>query len=136
MMDVTSYPLIKTVHLLSIALSLALFAARWLGVLAQADWAMHRSTRVATVAIDTVLLGAGVALWVLGGWHPWHSPWLGAKLLALVAYVLLGSWALKRARSRSGHLWFGLLALGVAGHMVGIALHHHPAGWLAARVAP
>jgi uncharacterized membrane protein SirB2 len=136
MMDATAYPLIKTVHHLSIGLSLSLFAARWLGVLAQAGWAMQRRTRVASVAIDTVLLSAGVALWVLGGWHPWHSPWLGAKLLALVAYVWLGSWALKRARSRAGHLWFGVLALGVAAHMVGVALHHHPAGWLAARLAP
>lgn len=133
MPDVTFlYPHVKTVHHLSVALSLSLFAARWAGVLVQAGWAMRPRTRLVSVAIDTVLLVAGVALWVLGGWHPWHSPWLGAKLLALVVYVLLGSWALKRARSRKGHLVFGLLALGVAAHMVGMALHHHPAGWLAA----
>ena len=131
MLDATAYPLVKTIHLLSIVFSLSLFAARWLGVLTHAGWAMQRHTRLASVAIDTVLLSAGVALWVLGGWHPWHSPWLGAKLLVLVVYVLLGTWALKRAHSRQGHLVFGLLALGVAAHMVGMALHHHPAGWLA-----
>jgi len=130
MPDVTLlYPSVKTVHHLSIGLSLTLFSARWLGVLAQGKWAMQRHTRLASVAIDTVLLSAGIALWVWGGWNPLHSAWLGAKLVALVAYVVLGSFALKRARSRTGHLLYGLLALGVAAHMVGMALHHHPLGW-------
>lgn len=130
MPEFNPYQLVKTVHHLSIALSLTLFAARWAGVLAQSAWPMRRPVRLTSVAIDTVLLSAGVALWVLGGWHPWHSPWLGAKLLALVVYVLLGSWALKRAHSRSGKLLCGVLALAVAAHMVGMALQHHPAGWL------
>jgi uncharacterized membrane protein SirB2 len=55
---------------------------------------------------------------------------LGTKLLLLVVYVLLGSWALKRARSVRGHLVCGVLALTTAAHMVGVAWHHHPAGWL------
>ena len=80
--------------------------------------------------LAAVLLLAGLTGWWLGGWHPWHHPWLGAKLLALVVYVGLGSWALKRARNRRGRVVFGLLALGLASQMVGMALHHHPAGWL------
>lgn len=127
---INAYALVKTTHHLSVALSVLLFAARWLGVLGQAAWVMQGPTRLLSVAIDTVLLSAGVALWVLGGWHPLHNPWLGAKLLALVVYVLLGSWALRRARSRTGQLVFGLLAVVMATQMVGMALHHHPAGWI------
>lgn len=81
--------------------------------------------------IDTVVLGGGVTLWTLGNWHPWQHTWLGAKLVLLVVYVLLGSWALKRAKSRVGKVAFGVLAVTVALHMVGIAAHHHPAGWYA-----
>ena len=127
---VSAYPLIKTVHLLCVASSVLLFAARWLGVLAGRAWPMHSSIRLASVSIDTVLLGAGVSLWALGGWHPWHTPWLGTKLLALLAYVLLGSWALKRATTWAGELLFGVAALGMVGYMVGVAMRHHPASWL------
>lgn len=121
--------LVKSIHLVCVALSLSLFAARWLGGLAGAAWPLAPLARWGSVAMDTVLLCAGASLWWLGGWNPWHHPWLGAKLAALVVYVGLGSWALKRARSRWGRGVFGLLALAVAAHMVGMAFHHHPAGW-------
>lgn len=125
-----TYALIKTVHHLAIALSLALFVLRWVGVLRGHSWPLDRRVRHASVGIDTVLLTAGVSLWIWGAWHPWHQPWLGSKLAWLVVYVLLGSWALKRARSIRGHLVFGLMAVATAVHMVGVAWHHHPAGWL------
>lgn len=125
-----TYPLIKSVHHLAIGLSLTLFVLRWVGVLWGQRWPMSRVTRQASVAIDVVLLAAGVSLWVWGGWHTWHNPWLGGKLVLLVAYVLAGSWALKRARTRLGHVLFGVLALAIAGQMIGMALKHHPAGWL------
>jgi uncharacterized membrane protein SirB2 len=128
---VTLYTLVKSAHLLSIALSLSLFTARWAGVLFGARWPMASAARHTSVMIDTVLLGAGITLWTLGNWHPWQHTWLGAKLALLVAYVLLGSWALKWAKSRVGKVAFGVLAVTVALHMVGIAAYHHPAGWYA-----
>lgn len=129
MNDLAWYTAVKHLHLLTVAVSVSLFAARWTGVLASRVWPMRRSVRLASVAIDTALLAAGVSLWALGGWHPWHTPWLGTKLLALVAYVLLGSWALKRARTWAGKLLSGLAALGMVGYMVGVAMRHHPASW-------
>lgn len=130
MPDTAFYLHVKTIHHTSIALSLLLFTARWLGVLARAHWPMKRPVRIASVAIDTVLLTAGVSLWLLGGWHPWHSPWLGTKLGLLVVYVVLGSWALKRAHTPAGHALAGVLALATAAQMVGVAIHHHPSGWV------
>lgn len=124
-----TYALIKSVHHLTVGLSLALFVCRWVGVLRCHRWPMTRPARLGSVAIDVVLLSAGVTLWVWGGWHPWHNPWLGAKLLLLVCYVLAGSWALKRAQSQTGRVMSGLLALSIAAHMLGSAWHHHPAGW-------
>lgn len=129
MSDIAFYSAIKQLHLLCIICSVWLFAARWTGVLANQTWPMGHRVRMASVTIDTALLAAGVSLWTIGGWHPWHTPWLGTKLLALVAYVLLGSWALKRAGSWTGRLLFGLAALGMAGYMVGVAMRHHPASW-------
>jgi|GEM_PF-3477431 len=56
------YAFIKHLHVLSVACSLALFAARWLGVLRQAPWPMRPRVRGLSVAIDTLLLVAGLAL--------------------------------------------------------------------------
>ena len=125
------YPHIKTLHLAAVGVSLVLFAVRWLAVLAQATWPMRVSWRITSVAIDSVLLGAGVMLWLSGGWVLAASPWLWVKWGLLVVYVLLGTWALKRARSWLGHLGFGLAALAVAAQMVGVGWMHHPAGWWA-----
>lgn len=129
MNDVAWYATLKHLHLLTVAVSVSLFVTRWVGVLTGHGWPMHRVTRLTSMAIDTVLLSAGITLWALGGWHPWHTPWLGTKLLALLAYVLLGSWALKRAVTRQGKLVSGLAALGVVACMVGMAVRHHPASW-------
>lgn len=124
-----TYALIKSVHHLAIGLSLTLFVWRWAGVLLGRRWPMARPARLGSVAIDVVLLGAGATLWAVGGWHPWHNPWLGTKLLLLVCYVLAGSWALKRAKTQAGRVASGLVALGIAAQMVGTAWLHHPAGW-------
>lgn len=123
------YPAIKTLHQGAVGLSLSLFAVRWLGVLAAAPWPMRARLRWASVGIDVVLLCAGLTLWWAGGWTLAQAPWLAAKLLLLPVYVVLGSWALKRAQTWRGHLLFGLAALGVVAWMAGMALAHHPAGW-------
>lgn len=126
----THYAALKILHLTAVGLSLCWFALRWLGVLARATWPMGRLARYFSVAVDVVLLCAGLGLWWLGRWQLLESPWLATKLVLLVVYIVLGSWALKRARHWRGHLGFGLAALGVALWMVGVALVHHPLGWL------
>ena len=80
--------------------------------------------------IDTLLLAAGVTLWVLLSLHPVASPWLGAKLLLLVLYVALGSLALKRARTPAARRASYAGALMVYMFMASVALSHHPLGFL------
>jgi uncharacterized membrane protein SirB2 len=77
------------------------------------------------------LLTAGVGLWMLLAYHPLQQTWLGVKLVLLVFYIVLGSFALKRGRTRVQRLLFFAAALAVVLLMVGIALARHPAGWWA-----
>ena len=72
-----------------------------------------------------------MGLWTLLGYHPLQQTWLGLKLALLVVYIVLGSFALKRGRTRSQRLVFFIAALAVVLGMVGIALARHPAGWWA-----
>ena len=91
---------VRQVHLTAVTLSLGLFAWRGLAVLAGQGWATTRPLRLASVAIDTVLLAAGATLWAMLGLNPGRDAWLGIKLLLLLAYIVLGAFALRRARTR------------------------------------
>jgi uncharacterized membrane protein SirB2 len=96
------YPHIKTAHVALVSASGLLFAVRGAAVLARHAWPLRGALRVTSVAIDSALLAAGVALWSLLALQPLRDPWLGTKLLLLLLYIALGSLALKRALSAAG----------------------------------
>jgi uncharacterized membrane protein SirB2 len=68
---------------------------------------------------------------VLARLSPLAHPWLLAKIVALLAYIVLGSLALRRGRTR------GLRSAAFAGavltfvYIVGVALTRDPQSWLA-----
>lgn len=122
-------PQIRHAHLGLVALSGGLFALRAGGRLAGARWPMRAGWRMASVVIDTLLFAAGLALWWLLALDPLRDRWLAAKLLLLVLYVLLGSWALKRARHTATRALALACALAVFATMVGIGWTRDPLGW-------
>jgi uncharacterized membrane protein SirB2 len=124
------YLTIKSVHVGLVLASGGLFALRGALVLAGHGWAMARPWRMLSYGIDTLLLAAGVTLWVLLSLNPITSPWLATKLLLLVLYVVLGSMALKRARTPAARRASYAAALMVFGFMATVALAHHPLGFL------
>lgn len=117
-------------HQTAVTLSIALFVARGLGVQMAANWPMRAGVRRLSVLIDTILLAAGVSLWMLMQYNPVVHTWLGMKLTLLVLYIVLGSFALKRARTPRARAVFFMAALACALWMVSIALIRHPLGWL------
>ena len=121
---------LKTTHIGLVTASGLLFALRGGLVLAGRGWAMARPWRMASYGIDTALLAAAVKLWAGLSLNPATSPWLGAKLVLLVLYIVLGSLALKRARSRRVRIASFVVALAVYLFMATVALAHHPAGLL------
>ncbi len=125
------YPALLQLHRSCVAASIALFLARGLGVSALHAWPMGPFWRYLSVAIDVSLLVAGVSLWALLDYSLQQQTWLGVKLALLVVYILLGSFALKRGRTRAQRMVFFIAALAVVLIMVGIALARHPAGWWA-----
>ena len=123
------YPALLHLHRTCVTLSVALFIARGVGVALLQAWPMQASWRYLSVAIDVPLLLAGASLWVLLGYHPLQQTWLGVKLVLLVVYIVLGSFALKRGRTRGQRLAFFIAALAVVLSMAGIALTRSPAFW-------
>ena len=94
------YLAVKHAHVALATISVALFAVRGVGVLAGSRWPMAAALRYMSIAIDTLLIGAGGTLWWMLSLHPVRDHWLAAKLALIVLYIVLGSFALKRAPTR------------------------------------
>jgi uncharacterized membrane protein SirB2 len=124
------YSPLKLAHIGLVLVSGGLFALRGALVLAGQSWAMARPWRLLSYGIDTLLLTAGVTLWILLSLNPVASPWLGVKLLLLVLYIVLGSLALKRARAPAARRASYTGALLVYLFMASVAISHHPLGFL------
>jgi uncharacterized membrane protein SirB2 len=124
------YPQIKSVHVAMVVASGLLFALRGAAVLAGARWAMAAPLRYLSYGIDTVLLTAAMMLLTALKLNPFAVPWLSVKLCLLVLYVVLGSLALKRARSQRARAACYAAALGCYGFIYFVARAHHPLGLL------
>lgn len=127
------YPQIKWVHVATVMASGLLFALRGLLVQGHLErWAMAAPLRYLSYAIDTTLLTAALMLLTILPGAMFANGWLAAKLGLLVAYVVLGTFALKRGRTPRVRVACYLAALIAFGMMYTIARTHHPAGlfWL------
>jgi uncharacterized membrane protein SirB2 len=123
------YPQIKWVHVAAVIASGLLFALRGSGVLAGAQWPMFAPLRYLTYTIDTVLLTAALMLATLLHQYPFVHAWLTVKVLLLVGYIVLGSFALKRGRTASVRTACFVAALLVYLFIASVARAHHPLGW-------
>jgi uncharacterized membrane protein SirB2 len=124
------YPQIKLVHIARVLASGALFARRGAGALAGQGWPRAAVVRWTSYTIDTTLLTAAMLLLTILPWAMFGNGWLAAKLMLLVAYVAVGTFALKRGRTRRVRAGCYVAALMVYAAMFGIARAHHPLGVL------
>lgn len=124
------YPQIKDLHIGAVIASGMLFALRGAGVQGGARWAMARPVRIASYVVDTILLLAAVCLTTILHQYPFVNGWLTAKVLLLVAYIGLGTFALKRGRTPAVRRWCLLAALAVFLFIISIAVTHDPRGAL------
>lgn len=120
------YSLVKHVHLTTIGITLALFVLRGVWMMTGSARLQARWVRVVPHVNDTLLLASGLGLAVMLGQYPLVDGWLTAKFFGLLAYIVLGTVALKRGRTKGVRVaaWIG--ALLVFGYIVAVALAHDP----------
>ncbi len=126
------YALVKAVHVGAVAVSGAVFLLR--GLLVQAGLqriALAAPLRYASYTVDTVLLTAALMLVGMLPGATFANHWLTVKLVLVAAYVALGVIALRRAATPARRALFLAAAVAAYASIVGIALAHHPLGWLA-----
>lgn len=122
------YPQIKSVHIAAVLLSGMLFLMRGAALHAGANWAMAAPLRYLSYCIDTVLLTAALMLATMLHQYPFVHSWLTMKVLLLIIYIVLGSFALKRGATRRTRMLCWLAALLVFVLIICTARAHHPMG--------
>lgn len=127
----STYLALKHLHLTTVILSFTLFALRGLWMLVDSPQLQRRWVRIVPHLIDTALLASAVGLTLILQQYPFVNDWLTAKVLALIAYILLGGIALRRGPTRAIRAAAWVAALATFGYIVSVALTRRPLGFLA-----
>lgn len=121
---------LKTLHVACAILSVSGYCARGLLMLRDSTLLRARVIRVAPHIVDTLLLASAIALAVRLGQYPFVHGWLTAKVLALIAYIVLGAIGLRYGRTRRIRVVAWVAALLTFGYIVAVALTRQPLPYL------
>jgi uncharacterized membrane protein SirB2 len=125
------FGVLKFVHQSAVVLSFAGFFARGVGMIGDAAWIRSRSARTLPHVVDTILLASALGLVWLLGVNPFGVPWLTAKIVGLIVYIVLGSVALRHGRSKRTRVAAWLAAMVTFGYIVSVAVTKDATGFLA-----
>ena len=118
------YEIVKIVHVGCAALTLVSFSLRGIWMLHWPEMLKRAAVRIVPHVIDAVLLASAIVLMIQTRQYPLAQAWLTAKIAAVVVYIVLGSVALKRGRTRAIRIGAWVGALATYGYIVAVALTH------------
>lgn len=124
------YLALKHLHVTTVILSFALFVLRGIWMLVDSSWLRRRWVRIVPHVIDTVLLASAIGLTLILHQYPFVHGWLTAKVLGLIAYIILGGIALKLGPTKGIRTVAWVAAMLVFGYIASVAVTHTPAGFL------
>jgi len=112
----TYYPLLKNLHLLTVAITVSLFLLRFYWQRVGAAILQRRWVRILPHVNDTLLLLSGAALVMLTHFYPFspQGSWLTEKLLGVIIYIALGSVALSRRPRSDRTRWMAFVVALIA----------------------
>ena len=120
---------LKFIHIGFALLSIAGFTLRGYWMLTDNLLLNHRAAKTFPHIIDTLLLASAIGMLLVWNISPLELNWLTAKIVGLLAYIILGMIALRfgRTKKEKGVAW--LLALLSAGYIVSVAYSKNPLGF-------
>ena len=105
------YVTIKYVHIASAMLSGSLFLLRGYWMMRESTMLQHRVVKILPHVVDTILLASALIMVFWSGQYPFVQNWLTAKVLALIAYIAIGTIALKRGGTKTQRVYAFFAAL-------------------------
>ena len=123
-----NYLLIKHLHVTAAALSILFFVIRAYWSVTENSMLHKKFIKIAPHVIDTVLLVCAILLSMMLG-PAASEPWVLTKIILLIAYVGVGTIAIKRGRTPRSRAVAAVIAVAIFLYIVGVAIKHHPASW-------
>ncbi len=120
------YPFAKYLHVSAVVLSFALFQLRGFWMLRGSAQLERRWVRIVPHVVDAVLLAGGLWLAALLQQYPFVHGWLTAKVFGIIAYIVLGSIALRYGRTRRLRAAAYVAATAVFVYILAVARSRHP----------
>lgn len=118
--------MLKLIHITCVIFSFSLFFLRGIWLMRGSPIMQQRWVKIAPHSIDTILLTSAILLaWQLG-YTPLNSPWLAAKIGALLLYIGLGMLAFRFAKTNASRLTAWISALLIFAYIVAAAITHDP----------
>lgn len=117
-----SYIAVKHIHVTCAALSISLFLLRGVLMLRHSAALQQRWLKITPHVVDTLLLASALTMVAWSAQYPFVQSWLTAKVLALLAYIVLGMIALKRGKTARIRLMAFIAALLVFAYIVAVAI--------------
>ena len=114
--------LLKYLHVACVVLSISGFLMRGVWMMQESPWLQKKWVRVAPHIIDTILLVSAILLAMQIRQYPFVQGWLTAKVLALIAYVVVGAVGLKYGRTKKIRIAAWLAAIAIFVYIVLVAL--------------
>ena len=121
-----NYLTIKYFHMSCAALSGGFFLLRGFWMLRESDMLQRRWVKVLPHIVDTLLLASALVMVLWSAQYPFVQPWLTAKLIALIVYIVLGTVALKRGKTKTVRSWALVGALLTFAYIVTVAVTRQP----------
>jgi uncharacterized membrane protein SirB2 len=120
---------LKLAHQVCALLSITGFTVRGGLMLAGSSLLRRPWMRTWPHLIDTLLLVSGIWMAVNLQLHPGNSPWLAAKLIALLLYIGLGFFALRLGKTRRIRTGAFIAAIACFGYIGLVALTRSALPW-------
>jgi uncharacterized membrane protein SirB2 len=118
------WPLLKQLHVTFALLTACSFCLRAVWMLSRSPLLQAPWSRWLPHVVDALLFATGLTMAIGLSISPLAHPWLAAKLVAIVAYVVIGSIALKRGRTYGSRVAALVLSLLLLAYIFAVALHH------------
>lgn len=118
--------IVKQIHVVSVGLSFLGFFLRGLWMLTDSPLLQAKPTKILPHIIDTVLLVSGISLVVMMSLSLGANSWLIAKIVALIVYIVVGTIAIKRGKTKLVRTVAWVLAMSVFVYIYLVARTHNP----------
>jgi len=125
------YVFVKHMHMGMAYLSISFFIFRSILSVTESALLQNKVIKILPHIIDTLLILLAGHLMMTIQQYPFTDAWLTAKLIALIAYVIVGTIAIKRGKTAIIRMWASVVAVAIFAYILGVAKNHDVMSWLA-----